>query len=438
MPTVSLLIPIFGLILCVVALAQLGLWATQSLQISFRNKKQFELAKQLLREQIRKQGDQRMSSARESVSDQAGALASSASPASSRPSSFRRLEVVKLVKETAVCTSVYMRPVDGQPCETFRAGQHLPIRFNLPGLAKPVVRCYSLSNAAGQGFYRISVKAVPAPNNQPELPAGLISNFVNHQLKVGDVVEAKPPAGDFTLQHNSEAPIVLLAGGIGITPMVSMIQEAINENVKRGVVLMYGVRNRKDQVFREWIDQQTATHENIVAVNCFSSPLEDEVEGVDYQISGYVTVDLLKQILPGPECQFYLCGPPVFMDSLSTGLASWGIGEHQIFSEAFGPAARKPRKPTASQPTDSTGAATIHFLKSNVTVNYDGQSSVLEMAEDAGVAIDSGCRAGSCETCLAKIARGQVDYPDGEPSDLGPQECLPCIAVPVGELELDL
>lgn len=433
MPTFSLLVPIFGLLLCLFALAQLGLWAAQSIRINSQNNQQFELAKQLLREQIRQQPGRAGTISVAADSANGVALANSRAPANNRPNSFRKLEVVKLVKETATCMSVYMRPADAQPCQNFHAGQHLPIRFNLPGQTKPVVRCYSLSNAAGEGVYRISVKAVPAPADQLEFPAGLVSNFINGQLKVGDIVEAKPPAGNFTLQHGSEMPIVLLAGGIGITPMVSMIQEAINQNVNRGIVLLYGVTNRADQVFRDWLDQKIATHDNIVLVNCFSSPLESEVQGVDYQVPGYVSVDLLKQLLPGPDCQFYLCGPPAFMDSLDSGLASWGVPEQQIFSESFGPAARKPRPAM-----DLQNVATVQFSRSNVTVNYDGQSSILELAEDAGVAVDSGCRAGSCETCLSKIKRGTVAYPDGEPNGLGPQECLPCIAVPVGELELDL
>lgn len=431
----NLLIPIFGLLLCLFALAQLGLWAAQSLRINSQNNRQFELAKQLLRDQIRNQANRSDAS---SQSSQPSTIANTAAPATERPNAFRKLQVVKLVHETPSCRSVYLQPVDGQPCLDFSAGQHLPIRFNIPGQSKPVIRCYSLSNAAGEGVYRISVKATPAPGNQPTLPAGLVSNFINQQLNVGDTVEAKPPAGSFTLQHDSELPIVMLAGGIGITPMVSMIQEAIRENVERAMVLVYGVTNRSDQAFRKWLDQQVESHKNIVLLNCFSKPTENEVQGVDYQAPGYVTVDLLKQILPGPNCQFYLCGPPAFMDSISNGLDAWGVPDNQIFSEAFGPATRKPRQQATSNNSQTGSNATIRFSQSNVSVNYDGKSSILELAESAGVVLDSACRAGSCETCLAKITHGAVSYPNDDDPILGPQECLPCIAVPDGDVELNL
>ena len=441
MPIFNLIIPLFGLLLCLLALTQLGLWAAQTLRINSQNNRQFELAKQLLRDQIRQQAAQPTSGSKKSSpsqNSQPSTLANSKSPSSQRPNAFRKLKVMKLVHETPTCRSVYLQPVDGQPCKDFSAGQHLPIRFNIPGQPKPVIRCYSLSNAAGDGFYRISVKAIPAPANQPELPSGLVSNFIHQQLKVGDTVDAKSPTGSFTLQHDSDLPIVMLAGGVGITPMISMIQEAINNNVQRAMVLVYGVNNREDQAFRDWLDQQVEAHKNVMVLNCFSKPSEKEVQGVDYQVPGYVTVDLLKQILPGPDCHFYLCGPPAFMDSLSSGLDAWGVADNQIFSEAFGPATRKPRTAVESGDSSTSRNSTIRFSKSNVSVNYDGKSSILELAEDAGVALDSGCRAGSCETCLATIQQGAVSYPDNEAPSLGPQECLPCIAVPNGDLELVL
>ena len=440
MPIFNLIIPLFGLLLCLLALTQLGLWAAQTLRISSQNNRQFELAKQLLRDQIRQQVNQPVNKSKPSPSPntQSSTLANTVAPATQRSNAFQQLQVVKLVNETPSCRSVYLRPVDGQPCHDFLAGQHLPIRFNIPGQAKPVIRCYSLSNAAGEGVYRISVKAIPAPADPTGLPAGLVSNFINQQLKVGDVVEAKLPAGSFTLRPDSEVPIVMLAGGIGITPMVSMIKDAIKKNNQRLMILVYGVTNRNDQAFREWLDQEVQAHENLMLVSCFSKPLESEVQGVDYHVPGYVTVDLLKQVLPSPDCQFYLCGPPAFMDSLSGQLEAWGVADDQIFSEAFGPATRTVKPQATLDDSQSSTNTTIRFSKSNITVNFDGKQSILELAEDAGVALDSGCRAGSCETCLAKITRGDVSYPNSEAPSVGPQECLPCIAIPVGDLELDL
>jgi ferredoxin-NADP reductase len=431
MPSFDILIPLLGILLCVFALGHLGLWAAQSLRISSQNQEQFELAKELLRSQIQSQAS---STARAPLIRAVDVATRQASKAKG----FRKLQVIKIVQEAAQCRSVYFRPVDGQPIECFQAGQHLPLRLSIPGHSAPVLRCYSLSNAYGEGHYRISVKAVPAPRDQPGAPAGLVSNFVNTELCVGDIVEAKSPAGKFTLRKESTEPIVMLAGGIGITPMVSMIQEAINENNWRLMILVYGVNNRSEQAFREWLDEKNAEHENLVVVNCFSAPTPDDRQGEDYQVPGWVNVDLLKQLLPSQDCQYYLCGPPPFMDSLTDGLAEWGVSDSRIFSETFGPAARKKNRTDNDQSTSLATSSQVRFVRSGIEANFVGDQTLLEVAESAGVDIDSGCRAGNCETCLTRILNGQVRYPGGESPKVGANECLPCIAEPASDLELDL
>ena len=424
--------PFLGALLCLLAMAQLGFWAAQSFRISSQNEKQFELAKELLREQITNRNRQ----------PQSTAISESSAPANAKSSkAFRKLQVVKTVRETGQCLSVYMRPVDGQPVEDFKAGQHLPIRLSIPGQPKPVIRCYSLSNAAGDGVYRISVKAVPAPLDQPNTPPGfppppgLVSNYINQHVNVGDIIEAKSPAGSFVMDRESAGPVVMLAGGVGITPMVSMIQEAIAQNDQRMMVLVYGCVNRQEQAFREWLEEQLAGRDNLVLINCFSSPLPTETMGQDYQVSGYVSVELLQKLLPDNQCDFYLCGPPPFMASLTKGLADWGVDDTKIRSESFGPASRKA---TTAPAVAAANAQTVNvsFAQSNIEQVFDGSRTILEMAEAAGVEMDSGCRAGSCESCLTKLLKGSVSYPDGDPGcEAG--ECLPCIAVPQSDVVLD-
>lgn len=428
--TLDVLIPLLGLLLCLFALGQLGLWAAQSISISSQNHEQFQLARQMIREQIRSNSG--------AASPPQSTLAETSAPAVSTAGRSRKLQVIKIVQESASCRSIYFRPIDGQPIEPFKAGQHLPLRFTIPGLAKPVMRCYSLSNAFGDGEYRISVKAVPAPSNQPTVPAGLVSNFVNRDLKVGDVVEAKSPAGKFYVQKDSTDPIVMLAGGIGITPMVSMIDEGIREGNSRLMILVYGVRNRSEQAFGAWLEEKSAEHENLLLVNCFSAPTPEDRQGEHYQVPGRVSVDLLKQLLPSHECQYYLCGPPPFMDSLLEGLADWGVSDERVFSEAFGPASRKKNRSENHRASGDASGKQIKFARTGTEVAFQSGQTLLESIENAGVAIDSGCRAGSCESCLTRILHGQVRYPAGESPSVGASECLPCIAEPVSDLELDL
>ncbi len=419
-----LLFTLGGIALCVMALAQFAFWSSQSLGLIAQNKKQFKLSQELFRKQIEAAANQTLDSP----------------TPDGQWSGFRTFRVSRLIKETNVCTSVYLTPDDGKPIPSFLPGQHLTFKFAIPGEPKPVVRCYSLSDRPDQDFYRISVKAVPAPPDKPNLTPGRASNFINHVLMEGDKIEVKSPSGHFVLDDKSEAPIVLLGGGIGITPMISIINHLIETNSQRLVLLVYGVRNAADHAFKSHLEQISAAHENLHVVNCYSHPNPTDVEGKDYQIGGFASSNLLKKILPNNQCQFYMCGPPPFMESIYNGLLEWGVPESRIFFEAFGPASigkkKKDNKP-ATQSTEKGPA--VKFAISNVEANWESDcDSILEMAEDNDVMIDSGCRAGSCGTCETGLLKGKVRYPENQIVDCPPGKCLVCIAKPDGPIELDV
>lgn len=458
MDLLTYLVPVAGGLLCLMAIAQLGFWAAQSWRIGTQSKQQFELTRELLRREIETAARQRAEQA-ESHPLKQNSRSKAISAAATMPATqfneaasasaplvtasvvvqsdglwkgFRPFKVVQLVQETNCCRSVYLMPVDGQAIASFSGGQHLPIRLTIPGQTKPLVRCYSLSNGPGQPHYRLSIKAVPAPHNRTDLPAGLASNFINSQLQVGDIIEAKAPSGHFVADQKSTAPMIMLAGGIGITPMVSMLEEAFAKNSKRLMILAYGAVNKSDQAFKAWIDDAAEKHDNFHAIHCYSAPAATDIQGVDFQVAGYVSIDLLKKLLPTIHCQFYLCGPPPFMGSINQGLAAWGASEDQIFSEAFGPASRKVATKTDAAP--ATGTVTFVSSGKSLPWNSDGDA-ILEIAEQAGIEIDSGCRSGLCGTCATKLLSGAVAYDDDVECE--PGECLPCIARPQGDVELD-
>ena len=418
------LITLGGISLCVMALAQFALWSTQSLSLISQNKKQFQLSQELLRKQIDAAVQRPLTS---SALDQACWRG------------YRTFRVDKLVKETDVCTSVHLKPDDGKPIATYQPGQHLTFKFQIPGEPKPTVRCYSLSDRPNQDYYRISVKSVPAPHDKLELPPGRASNFINQTLMCGDKIEVKSPSGHFVLDEKSTAPIVLLGGGIGITPMVSIVNHLLESESERLILLVYGVRNAADHAFKKHFEQLAAAHENFHIVNCYSNPNATDVEGKDYQIAGFATADLLKQILPDQQCQFYMCGPPPFMNSIYDGLLKWGVPESRIFFEAFGPASIGKKKTNEiTSPTRQDGPL-VKFAASGVEANWRSDcQSILEMAESQDVVIDSGCRAGSCGTCETTLINGKVSYPEDQSVDCPPGKCLVCIAKPEGPIELDV
>ncbi len=408
--------------MCAIVILQMVLWSAHSFTMLHHNRKSFQASRTLLRKQI-----EATESRRRDVEDNDDLYWKG----------YRQLRISQLVKETDSCTSVYLKSDDGKPLPSFLPGQHLTFRFDIPGVSKPVVRCYSLSNGPNDREYRITVKSIPAPPNNPMVPAGVASNFINSSLMEGDVLKVKAPSGSFILDEKSNAPIVLLAGGIGVTPMISMMQHIVNSGSTRLVVLVVGVKNGKQHAFKEYLHQTANQHSNVHVVTCYSEPETTEQEGVDFHCSGFVSIDLVKQLLPDNKCQFYVCGPPNFMKSINDGLENWQVPPSRIFTEAFGPASlRSIDKPTPAAKAQS--AVEVSFSKSGVKGKFSPTSgSLLALAESEGVDIPFGCRAGSCGTCETRIVSGKVVYPEGAKPDCPASHCLACIALPDGEIELD-
>ena len=414
--------PYLGVALCTVALLQLVFWSTQTLTQWSHNKKQFEISREALRRQI----------------EEARARHTETSVARGGWYGFRDFQVHRLVKETELTTSVYLKPVDGKPIAEFRAGQHLTFKFDIRGASKPVVRCYSLSDGPGYDYYRISVKQMMPPRDKPDAPAGRVSTFVNQSLGVGDRLQVKAPSGHFFLDETSSVPIVMLAGGIGITPMISMIDRIVQTNSTRKVVLFYGSRNGSDHAFKKYLDNTVRRRPNIQVINVYSEPLEQEQQGVDFHESGFISFGLLKRVLPNNHCQFYLCGPPPFMEDMYNGLIQWQVPDSRISYEAFGPASIGKKKKNKTEPADTAPTASVTFAKSQKTLDWDANcESLLEFAEQNDIVIDSGCRAGSCGSCETALIKGKVCYGQEPSVDCEPGSCLVCIAKPVGAVELE-
>jgi Na+-transporting NADH:ubiquinone oxidoreductase subunit NqrF len=224
--------------------------------------------------------------------------------------------------------------------------------------------------------------------------------------------------------------------------MLSMLDHLVSQSSKRLIVLFYGVRNSKEHTFKDYFRQMSSQHDNVHVVNCYSEPLAEDQLNVDYQVQGFVSIDLIRQLLPDNRCQFYLCGPPPFMQSIRDGLLDWQVPENRIRFEAFGPASiKKASKPSdAADPkvTKDGPKSVVKFVETSSHCFWNcGFDSILELAEANDITLDSGCRAGSCGTCITKLLKGKVVYPDGVEPECGPGECLPCVAKPDGDIELD-
>lgn len=349
---------------------------------------------------------------------------------------FRKFKIVSKVKETHDITSFYLCPHDGKPLPEFLPGQYLTFRIFISGKSKPVIRCYSLSDSHNPERYRVTIKKLPPPKDNLEAPPGLVSNYLHDSLNESDIVNVKAPSGHFCIDITKNSPLVLLSGGIGITPMLSMLNALKETGSKREIWFFHGVRNKEEQLMKEHLETVARGNPNIHLIIFYSAPAETDSLNEDYHVKGRVTVSNIKPFLPSSNYNFYICGPPPMIEDLRNDLAEWGVPKKNILFEAFGRATVKRCKPDASK--DKAPKIDIRFSKSGKTLPWDPNlSSLLELGEKNGIPLESGCRAGNCGTCLTAIKNGEVVYvtePGSQPEE---GSCLTCIAVPKGDLTLD-
>lgn len=338
--------------------------------------------------------------------------------------------------------SFYLEPVDRAPLPIFKPGQFLTFSVDVPNQSgdridamSAVTRCYSLSDRPDPACYRVTIKRLPSPAGHPDLPPGVLSNHFHDRVQPGDLLKVKAPSGHFLIDSDATVPAVLVAGGIGITPMMSMLRWCLAEQPGRRLHLFYGLRNGSEHAFKPLLREMAASHPQFTLTVVYSRPLPDDAVGKDFQHIGHVDVGLLKRMLPHGRHQFYVCGPAAMMQTLVPALAEWGVPREDLHFEAFGPASVK----LPGTDTDAEVAAVeIRFNRSGRTLVWDGQdASLLEFAERHGVAVDSGCRSGGCGSCETRLSSGTVRYPSPPDHDIAPGRCLLCVGRPSSDLVLE-
>jgi uncharacterized protein len=367
-------------------------------------------------------------------------------------SGWRQFRVVRREFEDAAKSqcSFYLQPVDSKPLQTFRPGQYLTFSLT-PGdetftlahadvaTQRKLIRCYSLSDRPDTTGYRITVKRAPSPAGRPDLPPGASSNHFHDRVQVGDVLQVKAPAGHFFIDEDAKVPAVFIAGGIGITPMMSMLRWCVAQQPQRPVHLFYGVRNSADHAFKQTLAALAESHPAFELHVVYSSPGPGDVQGRDHRHMGHIDLELLRRSLPHGRHQFYVCGPPPMMQSLVPALRAWGVNEEDIHFEAFGPATVRPAGPATNEPLAAASTSLeIQLRRSGRSLVWDGQdANLLDFAERHGVPVDSGCRSGSCGTCETKLVSGTVHYADKPDYNIAAGHCLLCVGKPQSALMLD-
>lgn len=358
-------------------------------------------------------------------------------------SGYRDFVVQRRVFEDAggaVC-SFYLEPADGRPLPPYEPGQYLTFKLEIPdqagGPPRDLVRCYSLSDRPRPDHYRISIKRVPALPGRADVPPGAASNHFHDCIREGARLSVRPPSGHFHLIEGG-LPIVLIAGGIGITPLLSILNTLAHQGDPREVWLYYGVRDGSEQIMKAHLQTLREGHPGLHLHVCYSRPGAGDEPGRDYQHQGRLDPELLRRTLPFGRYAFYLCGPPAMMESLVPALEDLGVAPEDIHYEAFGPASLSPRQ-TPSEARAAEPAIAVHFSRSGKKASWDPRSgSLLAFAENQGIRVESGCRAGSCGCCQTAVESGDVEYLQTPDADIAPGHCLLCIGKPAGDLTLAL
>ena len=381
------------------------------------------------------------------VPEPAGEPAAGVTSSGAAWAGWRSFRVARKVAEDAAGTvsSFYLVPEDGRPPPPYRAGQFLTFSLDIPtasGGTGQLIRCYTLSGAPQAGAYRISVKRVAG---------GKASNFLHDHIGVGDVLRTRAPSGHFHISQGN-APVVLIAGGIGITPMLSMIDWSLVNQPRREVWLFYGMRNSTEAIMLPHLEELAATHPNFHLRPCYSAPRPEDLSRClpDHggrPANGHAThyhrridITLLRLQLPLKAFHFYVCGPAPMLESLVPGLEARGVPPARIHFEAFGPASIKNHH---AQPADAVSAVEgseviVTFARSGKQISWRPESgNLLEFAEANGVTVNSGCRAGGCGSCQTTIQTGEVTYRHPPDYDPEPGTCLMCSCTPKTNVTLE-
>jgi len=345
---------------------------------------------------------------------------------------FHALRVAEIVPETSEANSIRFEiPLELRDRFAFRAGQHLTLRATLNG--EEVRRNYSLCTAPDESDWMVTVKRIGG---------GLFSNWVGDRLKAGDTVDVMPPHGSFTTEFDTAKGrhLVGIAGGSGITPVMSLIKTTLRSEPNSRFTLFYGNRDSSSVIFLEALAGLKDQHIGRLEIYHFLDAEEQDIE----LFNGMLNRERLEEAIPAlvPDAAevdgWFICGPGPMMDAAEGALLDRNIARERIHIERF----------TADRPAGAV-AREIAELQTkaegvSVAVTLDGrtrrvafsQGNILDSARAAGLPAPFACKAGVCATCRAKVTKGKVEMAarygltDEEVAD---GYVLTCQSVPVGD-----
>lgn len=343
-----------------------------------------------------------------------------------------RLRVAQIYQETVDVKTFRLVACHGGGIPfSYLPGQFLTL--TMPTGDKPIRRSYTMSSSPTQGYYcEITVK-------REEQGAG--SRYLHDAVKVNDTLEVQAPSGKFVFTGKEADSIVLISGGVGITPMMSITSALTDMGWNGDIYFIAACRDPEHLIFQSELKRLQARHPNL-HVFIAMSRIEKDVDGYH---RGRLSKDRLAEWVPGIASKWiHLCGAPPMMDAVKQMLAELGVPGEKIHTENFGsqqkPQVRAAEREKIQKTTPVEKAGTVTFQKSDTSTEFMPDETVLEASERVDVNIDYSCRTGSCGVCRVKLLSGSVtmEVEDGlDPDDKANGMILACQAKSTGNVEVD-
>ncbi|GHA23890.1 NO-inducible flavohemoprotein [Oceanisphaera arctica] len=230
--------------------------------------------------------------------------------------------------ESEQIVSFLLVPEDGGAVADYLPGQYLNLHLDSPELEHKEYRQYSLCQAANGREYRIAVKREPG---------GVASNFMHDKVQVGDQLQVLPPAGDFFMEVSTETPVVLISGGVGLTPMRAMLDQLLTLGHQADIHWLHACDNGAQHAFKNDIQQRRQAHVNLNTHIWYRTPAETDQPAEDYHAEGLMNLAKVKDAIALDGAHYYFCGPLPFMAMVKEQLSAWGIEDSRLHYEVFGP-----------------------------------------------------------------------------------------------------
>jgi len=349
---------------------------------------------------------------------------------------FQITTVLNVLDETSDIKTLRLARPEGFD---FLPGQFVPVRLHIDG--KPHVRCYSISSSPDtRGYLEISVRR-----------QGLVSGTLHATMRAGATLSINRPAGHFVYPGGDDRPIALIAGGIGITPLLSMLRHAVASDPTRPVTLLYSARREHDIAFLSELRVMAERHPQVKVAITLTQPVPTPQAASDdlRWRTGRIDTEFLRQYVPSLQhTVFAMCGPGPMLAEMTRLLGELGVPAPQVRFEQFETAVAASLVNQAVEATTAEGAPTsgtasqsyrVTFAESGRSATTTASMTLLEAAEAEGVVIPSSCRSGVCQACRTRLKGGQADCRSDvlDPDDREAGFVLPCVTWATSDCELE-